>query len=55
MASVNPKVKKVVLLIKCVPNQEKNIPLERILSRARRNKRKFPNAEIAVKIINYQL
>lgn len=54
MASVNPKIKKVVLLIKCVPNQEKDIQFERILRRARRHKRKFPNAEIAVKIVSHQ-
>lgn len=55
MAIVNPKVKKMVLLIKCKPNQEMEIPFERILRKAMYYKRKFPNAEITLKIVSHQL
>lgn len=49
MANVNPNVKKIEMLIECKPNQEKEIPLNRILRHTRRHKQRFPNAEITIK------
>lgn len=52
MANVNPKVKKLVLLIKCKPNQEKEIPISHLKRRIKYAKQKYLNADILIKIVN---
>lgn len=47
-------VKKLVLLIKCKPNQEKEIPFSYILRNVKWNQKRCPDAEIVIRVISHQ-